>query len=292
MIPENIQKLFERIIHHSKGFDCTVEKTSVVGGGDINQSARVQTNDGDYFLKWNKAGLYPQMFKKEAKGLNLLRNTGEIKVPEVIGFDEDENYTVLVLEFIKSSNRISGFWEDFGKSLARMHNHHNKYFGLDHNNYIGNLPQSNKQHDNWIDFFVEERLEKQISMARDSNRIDNSTVNRFGKIYRHLGDFFPVEKPSLVHGDLWSGNYMVSDDGKACIIDPAVYFGHRLMDLGMSKLFGGFSSELYDAYNEIHPLENNWREAIEICNLYPLMVHVNLFGGGYLSSVKSILSRF
>lgn len=232
------------------------------------------------------------MFEKEAKGLNLLRKTGETKVPGVIGFNEDENYTVLVLEFRKSSGRVSGFWEDFGKSLARMHNHHNKYFGLDHGNYIGNLPQSNEQHDNWIDFFVEERLERQISMALDNNRIDKTTIKRFEALYRHLGDFFPVEKPSLLHGDLWSGNYMVSNEGKACIVDPAVYYGHRLMDLGMSKLFGGFDSEFYEAYRKTHPLESNWHEALDICNLYPLMVHVNLFGGGYLNSVKTILTRF
>ncbi len=292
MIPENIEKLFKGVIQKAKNTDCSIEKTSMVGGGDINQSVRIKTGDGDYFLKWNTAGLYPKMFDKEAKGLNLLRETGEIKIPEVIGFDEDDNYTVLVLEYINSSVKSPGFWEDFGKSLARLHNHDNEYFGLDHDNYIGNLPQKNKAHNDWISFFVEERLEQQIAMARDNNRIDSSTIKKFESIYRYLGDFFPVEKPSLVHGDLWSGNYMVSAEGKASIIDPAVYYGHRLMDLGMSKLFGGFRPEFYDAYRQTHPLENNWRDALEICNLYPLMVHVNLFGGGYLNSVNSILKGF
>lgn len=292
MIPENIKVLFYNTIQKSIGSSPEIQKSSIVGGGDINQSVKIITTKGDYFLKWNKAGLYPGMFEKEAKGLNLLRNAGELKIPEVIGYDEDEDYTVLVLEYIKSSGKASGFWEDFSNSLSRLHNHNSDHFGLDHDNYIGSIPQSNKPHSDWKSFFIEERLERQIALALDNNRIDHSTIKNFRSMYRHLDDFFPVEKPSLLHGDLWSGNYMVSAEGKACIIDPAVYYGHRLMDLGMSKLFGGFSHKFYEAYNESHPLEKNWREAVEICNLYPLIVHVNLFGGGYLNSVKSVLTRF
>ena len=289
---ENIKQLFLQVLNNHGNSDCKIEKVSPVSGGDINQSICIKTRDSDYFLKWNRAGLYPKMFEKEAKGLNLLRKTGEIKIPEVIGFGEDKDYTILVLEYINGKSKIHGFWKDFGKSLACMHNHSHETFGLDTDNYIGNLHQSNKPHKDWISFFVEERLEKQISLARDNGRIDLSTIKMFESMYRFLDDFFPVEKPSLLHGDLWSGNYMVSDEGKACILDPAVYYGHRLMDLGMSKLFGGFSSDLYESYNETYPLESNWREALEICNLYPLMVHVNLFGGGYLNSVKSILTGF
>ena len=292
MIPENVTQLFHKIIKASGASPCTIDKISKVGGGDINHSVKIDTSGGEFFMKYNNADLYPQMFKKEATGLRLLNETGEINVPTVIGFAQDETHAVLLLKFINSGRRVPNFFEDFGQSLARMHNHHGEYFGLDHDNYIGSLPQSNRQHADWINFFVSERLEKQVAMALDNNRIDNATVKKFESLYSNLEDFFPGEKPSLLHGDLWSGNYMVSEEGTAYIYDPAVYYGHRLMDLGMSKLFGGFDPAFYTAYNLEHPLQDNWREAIDICNLYPLMVHVNLFGSGYLNSVKSILARF
>ncbi len=192
MIPKNIEQLFKKTITESTGTDCIIEKTSILGGGDINQSLRLQTNEGEFFMKSNKAGLYPQMFEKEAKGLNLLRETGEIKIPKVIGYNEDSNNSILVLEYINSSGRNPDFWEDFGKSLAQMHNHYGEFFGLDHNNYIGNLFQSNKQHKNWINFFIEERLEKQICLAQDNNRIDKTIRKKFESLYNCLDDFFPA----------------------------------------------------------------------------------------------------
>ncbi len=292
MVPDNIKHLFNKVMDSRGEGNYTIEKLSLVGGGDINNSVKIETSKGYFFLKYNRAKEYPQMFDKEARGLRLLNETGEIKVPEVIGNAEDTTYSVLILEYINSSRRVADFFENFGRSLARMHNHYGEFFGLDHDNYIGNLPQSNKQHSDWTAFFISERLEKQITLAFNNNLIDKSTIKKFQSLYNHLEDFFPKEKPSLLHGDLWGGNYMVSEEGSACIIDPAVYYGHRLMDLGMSRLFGGFDPAFYVAYHEKHPLEDNWREAVEICNLYPLMVHVNLFGGGYLHSVKSILSQF
>ncbi len=185
-----------------------------------------------------------------------------------------------------------GFWEDFGTRLANMHRHTSDVFGLDHPNYIGSLPQSNKTQKSWIDFFVEERLEAQLRLARDAGRVERELGRWFQALYTHLPDLFPEEPPALLHGDLWSGNFMVGTDGRAAIVDPAVYYGHRYMDLGMSKLFGGFAPAFYRAYEDAYPLEKGWREGIEIANLYPLMVHVNLFGGGYLSSVKTILRKF
>ncbi len=292
MIEDSIIRLFNKVMQENGIKSHSIENVSYVGGGDINNSIKIETMKGKYFLKYNDADLYPEMFEKEAKGLNLLKSSGQINVPNVIGYAEDEKNSILVLEYIESSLQSSSFFKDFGQSLAKMHNCSGNSFGLDHDNYIGNLKQSNKTHDNWIDFFVCERLEKQISLAKNNNLIDNTTIKKFQNLYNYLNDFFPIEKPSLLHGDLWSGNFMISSDGKACIIDPAVYYGHRLMDLGMSKLFGGFDKSFYDAYNEIYELENNWLEAIEICNLYPLMVHVNIFGAGYLNSVKSILRSF
>jgi fructosamine-3-kinase len=141
-----------------------------------------------------------------------------------------------------------------------------------------------------LDFFIEERLEKQLKLALSSGKMINSDADLFQRLYSRL-DIIPIEAPSLLHGDLWSGNFMTNADGMPCLIDPAVYFGHREMDLAMTKLFGGFDDEFYEAYNESFPLAAGFEERIDIHNLYPLMVHVNLFGGGYVQQVRGILKK-
>jgi len=274
------------------GFNIELNSTQSVGGGDINKAYHLNTSVGDFFVKKNSASRFPHMFQKEAQGLKILADADEILVPEVITFGEEDDVAFLVLKFIKSSGKSENFWDDFGKRLANIHQHTNDHFGLDHDNYIGSLHQSNRKHDNWSDFFREERLDFQVKMARDHGNAGNDTVRAFERFYRKLDEIFPVEAPSLIHGDLWGGNYMINEKGEAVIIDPAVYYGHREMDMGMSKLFGGFSADFYVAYNQQYPLENGWQERLDYCNLYPLMVHVNLFGGGYLNSVKSILRNF
>jgi len=269
-----------------------IKNISVVSGGSINETFTISTNAGKFFVKKNSASLYPEMFEREARGLQLLSGKSLLKVPEVIATGQSENTAFLILEHIESGKRGSGFWNQFAEGLAQLHKNSADHFGLDHDNYIGSLHQSNKKHDNWIDFFRTERLEKQVKLARDQGRMGNAVVNAFEHFYLKLPDIFPAEPPALIHGDLWGGNYMVNGNGEATIIDPAVYHGHREMDLGMSQLFGGFDNELYEAYHRYFPLEEGWQERMDYCNLYPLMVHVNLFGGGYLHSVQSILRKF
>ena len=265
---------------------------SYVGGGDINDARKIKTTAGTFFVKINSAARYPAMFEKEARGLKLLSAAGVIDVPQVVGFGEEGQDAFLVLHYIESGVRKSGFWQDFGKKMALLHQNTQPYFGLDHDNYIGSLPQSNRQHQSWPDFFREERLLPQIKMAHRKGLIDASFINMFDRFFSRLPALFPDEPPALVHGDLWGGNYMVSQNGDPVIIDPAVYYGHREIDLGMSQLFGGFDPAFYAAYHEHYPLHPGWQERLDYCNLYPLMVHVNLFGGGYVGSVRQILKRF
>jgi len=267
-------------------------KISPVGGGDINEAFHLVTTLGDFFIKKNSAGLYPDMFKKEALGLRLLEKAGEIKVPEVVEYGEEGDEAFLILKYIASGSKSSHFWEDFGIQLANLHGHSSGYFGLDHDNYIGSLFQSNRKHKTWCNFFIQERLEVQVKMARNSGLVNRNTISAFEKFYQRIEEIFPEEPSALIHGDLWGGNFMVDEDGNPVIIDPAVYFGHREMDLGMSKLFGGFDARFYDSYNRQFPLEKGWQDRVDYCNLYPLMVHVNLFGQSYLGSVNSILRRF
>ncbi len=296
MLSKAIKNISEKFLSEHFGHAIEVTHTSGVGGGCINDAHRIETSEGAFFVKYNSASRYPGMFEAEAKGLILLRNSNTVYIPEVIGYGEDGDQGALVLEYIDAGIQLSDFWTHFGSGLANMHqslsDQSPQGFGLDHDNYIGSLPQQNNRQATWNDFFIVERLEAQLRIARDRGNAGKELSQMFQRLYRHLSDFFPEEHPALLHGDLWSGNFMVGADGQVAIIDPAVYFGHRYMDLGMSLLFGGFSNEFYEAYNETYPLEPNWKKSMDIANLYPLMVHVNLFGGGYLNSVKAVLRRF
>ena len=288
MLPAELNDKLLSILKARHEQPVSIINTNSLGGGCINNAVKVETNIGDLFIKWNQAKKYPGMFESEAQGLQLLISAGEIHIPEVVAHDEIHDTAFLILEFVEPERTAADFWEDFGCSLAKLHKHTNELFGLDHDNYIGSLPQSNKQHDNWIDFFIQERLEPQIRKAGISGHLSK----KFNGLFNVLDEIFPHEPPALLHGDLWSGNYMTAPNGKACVFDPAVYYGHREMDIAMTRLFGGFSKHFYDAYNAEHPLESGWENRLDICNIYPLMVHVNLFGGGYLGQVQGILRKF
>lgn len=292
MFPDIIkQDLLEHLsqLHNT---NVVIENTSVLSGGSINDAYKVVTNSGTYFVKYNLASTYPNMFETEARGLNILRASNSIIIPEFYFVNTIGDYAYLVLEYIESSITSSKFWQNFGYSLAGLHKTSNASFGLDHNNYIGSLKQSNNFHSSWVEFFINERLTPQLKMAVDKGLIEQSTQNAFTALFLKLPLLLPEEQPALLHGDLWSGNFMIANNGEACIMDPAVYFGCREMDLAMSKLFGGFDHAFYNAYNEVYPLIEGWHERVDIHNIYPLLVHVNLFGRSYLNTIKGILKRF
>jgi len=292
MLPASLQEEITSVLRIKTGKEITIKRTSSLSGGSINSAFKLETNAGDYFMKYNRASAYPGMFEQESQGLSLMCAAKEVRVPAVVATGDDGSNTFIILEYIASSPKKDDFWDVFGRKLAALHKHKGPYFGLDHNNYIGSLKQINDAHNRWTDFFREQRLLVQMELAARSGLLPSHSRRAFESLFARLDDIFPDEPPCLIHGDLWSGNYMVDDMGEACIIDPAVYYGSREMDIGMSRLFGVFGGSFYDAYNEAWPMEAGWRERIEICNLYPLMVHVNLFGAGYLGSVESILSRF
>ncbi len=292
MLPENLSVHIQSRLSDILGTTIIISGTNPLSGGDINDAFRIETNKGQFFLKYNSASRYPGMFLKEAKGLSLLSQAAEVDIPDVVDAGETASHSYLLLEFMKTAPQKKDFWEAFGIALARLHRHTSDSFGLDHDNYIGSLPQSNYLHNTWISFFISERLERQARMARDKGLIDRPFLNKLEKLYAQLPGIIPVEPPSLIHGDLWSGNYMTGPLGHAVIIDPAVYYGHREMDIGMSRLFGGFGEAFYQAYNQEYEMEPGWIDRVDIYNLYPLLVHVNLFGGGYIGSVESILRQF
>lgn len=272
---------------------CEIEDIRSVSGGSINRAAKLRLSDGsDCFLKWNTTA-DPDMFVKEERGLKLLASaeTG-LRIPEVYGMGTIPDGTGFFLqEFVREGKPQPGSPERFGSALAALHRQHEQQFGLDHDNYIGPLPQSNRRHDEWIDFFIEERIDPQLRMAADAGKITSGTVGRISTLYQRLPDIFPDEQPSLLHGDLWGGNYFYDVNGRATLYDPAVYYGHREIELAFTHLFGGFSRDFYQSYEEAYPLSPGFQDRKDIYNLYPLLVHTNLFGGSYARQVEGIINK-
>jgi protein-ribulosamine 3-kinase len=292
MIPKEIKDSLENFFSEHFSFRMEIHSAIALSGGCINQVFRLTTNRGDFCLKYNRSNAYPGMFVAEARGLKILKDAGEIRIPEVLLSGSGDQYDYLLMEFVQSGKAKTRLMEEFGRSLARLHKHSQEFFGEDIDNYMGSLPQSNRKHREWSSFFIEERLEKQVGIARSSGFLKGEVYQSFQRLYRQLDSIFPKEKPALLHGDLWNGNWIVDENGTACLIDPAVYYGHREIDLAMTLLFGGFDSSFYTAYDEEFPLEKEWRMRSDIGNLYPLLIHLNLFGAGYLGQIESIIRKF
>ncbi len=260
-------------------------------GGTINTSVQVETNRGSFFVKWNDVATN-EMFRTEVRNLELLRRTDCLTLPQVVGQDFREDKAYLILEFIESAPRAKDYWTRFGQSLAQLHSHTDREFGLEFDNYIGSQPQRNARHRYGTDFFIEERLKVQAGKALYHNRISPQLHDKFERLYRALPDLLPRERPALVHGDLWSGNVITDARGQVALVDPATHYGQREAELSYTHLFGGFDPEFYAAYDEAFPLEPGFQERIAIYNLYPLLVHVNIFGKSYVRAVEKVLDRF
>lgn len=288
MVPTQIKEyLKEKLDYH-------IEKEQRVGGGSINDAAKVHVKDlGACFLKWNRTADF-SMFQTEVKGLKLLEEADSglvIPSPIDLAIEPKSNTGYLLMEYLEQGRPKGDGHEYFGRSLAEQHKNINDQHGLDHDNYIGRLPQSNRKRDNWVEFFIEERLVPQFKMARDSGYF-SSDLKTFDKLKERLPELMPQEPAGLLHGDLWGGNYFYTSEGHPAIFDPAVYYGSREIELAFTHMFGGFSGRFYDAYEEKYPLEPGFNDRIDLYNLYPLLVHTNLFGGGYAREVSSIMNRY
>jgi len=292
MLPPGLKKSVETHLTSLKEATVEIEELKPVGGGCINEAYSLKTRQGKFFIKYNSSVAYPGMFEKEAAGLKILSDATALMVPEVIGLGESGEYSYLLLQHIESGTTVRNFWAHFGTKLAELHSNTSEFFGLDHDNYIGSLVQHNKHYPDFIGFFIEQRIEPQLREARNKGALEQRDIRCFNSLFKILQNIIPVEKPALLHGDLWSGNFMVTAEGLPCLIDPAVYYGHRESDIAMTKLFGGFNPEFYEAVNEAWPLEKGWQKRIDIFNLYPLLVHVNLFGGGYARQLMQIIRQF
>jgi fructosamine-3-kinase len=289
MLPDALRETLESRL------DITIHGCSRVGGGCIANACRLETDDAPLFLKYGDAQV-ARTFPGEAAGLEAMRAAeSPLTIPAVIdraGPDEDRP-GFLVMEWVETGTKSSDFWEDFGQGLAQMHRHAHEQYGFEQDNFIGRLPQQNEWTEAWPVFFRTQRLEPQVRMARERDRWQKQWTDALKALYRRLPDLLPeTPEASVLHGDLWKGNYMVTVAGDPAIIDPATYYGHREADLAMTELFGGYQDRFYDAYLEAWPLAPGYDTRKDVYNLYHLINHLNLFGAGYASSVEGILRMF
>jgi protein-ribulosamine 3-kinase len=267
---------------------------SSVGGGSINEAYRIEGEDGArYFLKLNDAQ-HLAMFVAETQGLESIAATNTIRVPHAIAHGSAGRQSYLVLEHLELSGR--GNSRLLGEQLAALHRCEGPRFGFDHDNFIGTTAQPNgwpnKENTGWIDFWREHRLGFQLNLAAQNGY--GGSLQRLGeKLMDALPAFFKnyTPQPSLLHGDLWSGNHAFLKDGTPTIFDPATYYGDRECDLAMTELFGGYSADFYTAYRAAYPLDAGYTVRKELYNLYHILNHANLFGGGYARQAEQMMQR-
>lgn len=274
--------------------DFLLSKNPSGSGGCINSTYLLTLKSGKHFFIKENKNSPENMFREEVLGLQALSTVFPLKVPGPLALGKEGNTDFLILEFIKSTSPEKNFWRSFASALAEMHKSRGpNNFGFSSDNYIGSTRQINTKMDKWTDFFCENRLLYQVELARSRNLADSFIVSGVEKICRRINSILPEpDFPSLLHGDLWSGNYMVDEQGLAVLIDPAVYYGHREADLAMTRLFGGFNSEFYAVYNEVYPIEKGYEKRRDLYNLYHMLNHLNLFGSSYAGSVRSIISAY
>ena len=265
-----------------------------IGGGCINSASRLETSVGTFFLKWNNH-CASDTFLREAEGLQELGKVENpfLKIPDVIFAKEvDDTPGFILLEYLLPLSAGKTGDEDLGRGLALIHQKTADKFGFYKNNYCGTTNQDNNWNSNWIDFFGQQRLWLMVSLIREEHGFDLNQINLFEKLIQKLPELIPAgSKPVLIHGDLWSGNYMFTSVGPA-LIDPAAYYADREMEMGIMTLFGGFSQRFWNGYNEIYPLSYDWEERNKLYRLYHILNHYYLFGGGYGQQAILVAQRY
>jgi len=267
---------------------CSITHQEMVGGGCIAQTSLIETNNGESFFL--KQGFKSSMFEKETNGLNELCKANVIRTPKIIATDEQ----YLLLENIESGSKCIDFFEKFGKAFAQLHKHLSPHYGFYEDNYIGSSQQINSFKDSWQDFYFTNRLLYQYKLAESNGYSDSD----FQKAFLNIEKQFPKiiegseERPCLLHGDLWAGNYMVDKNGEPVLIDPAVYYGHREADLAMTKLFGGFAPDFYNSYEDEYPLIEGYEYRENIYLLYHILNHLNIFGHSYKKQALQLMNSY
>lgn len=285
----------EKSISTALGHGFKLTSQQGVAGGSINQAQRIHGLVNDevvgFFVKFNHKNRL-EMFSAEIAGLEEIKQANAIRVPGVIccGIEGEKSYLVLENLNLSAGNTASA--KLLGKNLARLHQKTASQFGWGQDNTIGSTKQVNQQSGSWVDFWREHRLGFQLELAKQ-NGAPRSLLNKGEKLINSFDVFFAnyQPEPALLHGDLWSGNYGFTDNGEPVIFDPAVYYGDRETDLAMTELFGGFPPAFYAAYNEAWPLDKGYSQRKILYNLYHILNHFNMFGGGYAMQAETMIEQ-
>ena len=293
-LPSDLRISVQRYLTDSAGRSVEVVDLAPMTGGCIHNTLVLSTNLGDrFFLKWSPD---PQKdaFAAEADGLRALSGSRGPRVPSVIGHSAPaETPSWLLLEFVPHGPPAPDYWETLGRGLANLHTIRSEPYGWNRANYIGSLPQANDPTDAWEAFWWTRRLLPQLELAREGRRLPGRWED-WELLQSGLPRLVACDAvgASLLHGDLWSGNVFPGPTGQPVLVDPAVYRGHGEVDLAMTELFGGFPALFYSAYEAVRPLDDGYREARRpLYQLYPLLVHVNLFGGSYVNTTARTLQQ-
>ncbi len=271
-----------------------IHSSQTLGGGCINHASKIESSAGTFFLKWN-ANCPSDMFAREAEGLQALKTAagGLLRIPEVIGWkDSGTSPGFIVLSFLEEAAPLAQADEQLGRGLATVHKFRAVKYGFAHNNYCGATPQKNTFSDSWPEFFRTRRLEYLLQLIENQRELSKNDRAVYSRLLDRLPVLIPSNTfPSLIHGDLWSGNFMHTKSGPA-LIDPAAYYADREMEFAIITMFGGFSSHFFAAYNEAFPLEPDWRERNRLYQLYHILNHYFLFGGAYGSQALAVAKSY
>lgn len=271
--------------------DLTFSNCTPLSGGDIASVYLLEASNQKLVLKTSAASNALAMFQTEKLGLGTIAATKIIKTPEIYLSDAFQNTAFLLMEYIAAKRPDSKDFTQLGQALGQLHQINHTNFGFAHDNFIGSLPQFNNFHNTWLDFYISQRLLPQFQLAQQSGLLTLNEVPTKTILLQKGASLFQNVQPSLLHGDLWSGNYLIATDGTPYLIDPAVYFGHAEVDIAMTQLFGGFGPSFYEAYQEIHPFSEAMSVRQDWYQLYYLLVHLNLFGRSYYGQVKRIIGK-
>jgi len=278
-------------IEQATGNQLGSYSTTSVGGGCINTAYKLESANNSYFVKLNQAHLL-DMFSAEAQGLIEFEQLNCVRVPKVVCYGVTDSHSYLALEYIELSGLRGNSGKTLGAQLAQLHQHQQPYYGWHRDNTIGSTPQFNARHHDWISFWQQQRLAKQLAIAA-SNGYRGSLQDKGAKLLDNIAAFFSGYSPDavLLHGDLWGGNAAADDSGNPVIFDPACYYGDRETDIAMTELFGGFGGDFYQSYQAHYPLDAGYKTRKTLYNLYHIINHVNLFGSGYLGQAESMIDQ-
>ncbi|MBI3561961.1 MAG: fructosamine kinase family protein [Gammaproteobacteria bacterium] len=281
-----------RHLREATGRPVEIQSHHALGGGCINEVYRVRSTEREFFIKFNHATKV-NMFTAEAAGLQTLAQTKAVRVPQPIAHGTTGQRAYLILEYIDlggQGDRNANI--RLGEQLAKLHSHREQCYGWHTDNTLGTTPQPNHWGTDWVVFWREQRLRHQVQLAQH-NGIGSRVLRKAESLQEALPALFSDYTPaaSVLHGDLWGGNWGVSAAGEPVIFDPAVYFGDRESDLAMTELFGGFSADFYTAYRATWPLDPGYSVRKTLYNLYHVLNHYNLFGGGYATQAEAMIDQ-